>query len=83
MITNERQYKITKAQIAKFSDALSRFNEIDLARQGIDPMIIGAQRASLSSSFPTSAPTSRSTRSCARARSSDYQSPTWLGWERN
>lgn len=47
MITNERQYKITKAQIAKFSDALSRFNEIDLARQGIDPMIIGAQRASL------------------------------------
>jgi HTH-type transcriptional regulator / antitoxin HigA len=47
MITNERQYKITKAQTQKFKDALDRFSEIELARQGIDPLIIAAQRSSL------------------------------------
>ena len=47
MITNERQYKITKAHAEKFSDALDRFSEIELARQGIDPVIIAAQRSSL------------------------------------
>jgi len=47
MITNERQYKITKAQAEKFKDALGQFSEIDLARQGIDPVIIAAQRSSL------------------------------------
>ncbi len=47
MITNERQYKITKAQAQKFRDALGQFSEIDLARQGLDPVIIAAQRSSL------------------------------------
>lgn len=47
MITNERQYKITKVQVERFKDALSQFDEIDLARQGVDPMIIAAQRSSL------------------------------------
>jgi HTH-type transcriptional regulator/antitoxin HigA len=47
MITNERQYKVTKAQVQKFRDALGQFSEIDLARQGIDPLIITAQRSSL------------------------------------
>lgn len=47
MITNERQYKITKAQAEKLKDAIAQFSEIDLARQGIDPVIIAAQRSSL------------------------------------
>lgn len=47
MITNERQHTVTKAQAEKFRDALRRFSEIDLARQGIDPVIIAAQRSSL------------------------------------
>lgn len=47
MITNERQYKITKMQIERFRNALNQFDEIDLARQGIDPVIIAAQRSSL------------------------------------
>ena len=47
MITNERQYAVTKVQAENFRDALKRFSEIDLVRQGIDPVIIAAQRASL------------------------------------
>lgn len=47
MITNERQYKITKLQVDRFKDALEQFDEIDLARQGIDPVIIDAQRSSI------------------------------------
>ncbi len=47
MITNERQYKITKTQSEKFKDALERFSELDLVQQGIDPVIIAAQRSSL------------------------------------
>jgi HTH-type transcriptional regulator / antitoxin HigA len=47
MIANERQYKITRSQAERFQQALREFNEIDLARQGIDPVIVAAQRASL------------------------------------
>lgn len=47
MITNERQYKVTKAQVARFKESLDQFDEIDLARQGIDPVIIAAQRSSM------------------------------------
>ena len=47
MITNERQYKITKVQVERFRSALSQFDEIDLARRGLDPVIIAAQRSSL------------------------------------
>jgi HTH-type transcriptional regulator/antitoxin HigA len=47
MITNERQNRITKSQVERFRAALTDFNEIDLVRQGIDPVIIAAQRAAL------------------------------------
>jgi HTH-type transcriptional regulator / antitoxin HigA len=47
MITNERQYKITKGEVSRFRAALQSFKEIDLVRQGIDPIIITAQRSSL------------------------------------
>lgn len=47
MITNERQYRISKSQALKFREALARFNEIELVKQGIDPLIVDAQRRSL------------------------------------
>ena len=47
MITNERQYKITKSEADRFKAALRDFQEIDLVRQGIDPVIVVAQRNSL------------------------------------
>ncbi|MGJ5000102.1 helix-turn-helix domain-containing protein [Bradyrhizobium sp. HKCCYLRH2060] len=47
MITNERQYKITKSEVDRFRTALQEFNEIELIKQGIDPVIVAAQRSSL------------------------------------
>src|SRR5687767_4625650 len=47
MITNERQYKITKGEANRFRSALRDFKELDFAKQGIDPVIIAAQRNSL------------------------------------
>src|SRR5882757_11053283 len=47
MITNQRQLKVTKTQAEKLRAALGDFSEITLVRQGIDPIIIAAQRASL------------------------------------
>ena len=47
MISNERQHRITKSQAERFRAALRDLNEIDLVKQGIDPVIIAAQRASL------------------------------------
>lgn len=47
MITNERQYKITKNEAGRFKVALRDFQEIELVRQGIDPIIVAAQRDSL------------------------------------
>lgn len=47
MITNERQYKITKSEAERFRAALREFKEIDRIRQGLDPVIISAQRSSL------------------------------------
>ena len=47
MITNERQYKITKGEVSKFKAALQDFKELELVRQGIDPVIVTAQRNSL------------------------------------
>jgi HTH-type transcriptional regulator/antitoxin HigA len=47
MITNERQLRITKSQAEKFRTALRDFDEIGLVQQGIDPVIIAAQRVSL------------------------------------
>jgi HTH-type transcriptional regulator/antitoxin HigA len=47
MITNERQYKITKSEAERFRIALREFKEIDRIKQGLDPVIISAQRNSL------------------------------------
>ena len=47
MITNERQYRITRSQAEKFRQALRDFSEIDMVRQGIDPAIARAHRSSL------------------------------------
>src|SRR5258708_6206441 len=47
MITNERQHPVTKNQVERFRAPLHDFNEIDLVKQGIDPVIIAAQRAAL------------------------------------
>jgi HTH-type transcriptional regulator/antitoxin HigA len=47
MITNERQYKITKSEADRFKAALRDFREIELVRRGIDPVIVAAQRSSL------------------------------------
>lgn len=49
MITNERQYKITKSQAAKFESALTGFNELTLIEQGMDPLLVRAQRNALES----------------------------------
>jgi HTH-type transcriptional regulator / antitoxin HigA len=47
MITNERQYKITKSEIAKFKEAILSFkNEADVA-EDIHPQILDAQRDAL------------------------------------
>ena len=47
MITNDRQYRITKAQVAKFEEAINSFDEFALLEKGIDPVIVQAQRRSL------------------------------------
>lgn len=49
MISNERQYKITKASADKFKSALDSFDELAALEKGIDPIIIKAQRDSLAS----------------------------------
>lgn len=46
MITNERQYKITKAQLQRFKDAAQSYDAIEMIRSGIDPIIVEAQRSS-------------------------------------
>ena len=45
MIKNERQYRITKAQANRFSQTLQSLAEAD----GVDPLIVKAQRDALSS----------------------------------
>ena len=47
MITNERQYKVTRTQAAKFEQAIKEFNELSLIEQGLDPLLIRAQRDAL------------------------------------
>jgi HTH-type transcriptional regulator / antitoxin HigA len=47
MITNERQYKITKSEADRFRTALRNFHEVELVKHGIDPVIVAAQRNSL------------------------------------
>ena len=45
MIKNERQYRLTKAQMDRFSQTLWSFGEA----KGVDPLIVKAQREALSS----------------------------------
>lgn len=47
MITNERQYKVTKAEASRLREALSGFDFVRLAAQGIDPIIVEAQKSAL------------------------------------
>jgi HTH-type transcriptional regulator / antitoxin HigA len=49
MITNERQYKITRSQAVKFEDAIKQFNELHLVKQGWDPLLVKAQLSALQS----------------------------------
>ena len=49
MITNDRQYKITRNQAEKFRLALNQFESINLVNDEIDPLIIQAQRDGLES----------------------------------
>jgi HTH-type transcriptional regulator / antitoxin HigA len=49
MITNERQYKISTSQADRFASALKEFDEPALIAQGLDPMIVQAQRDGLTS----------------------------------
>ncbi len=48
MIKNERQYKVTRAQAAKFSDALNSLRQ-RTDEEGIHPLIAKAQEDALSS----------------------------------
>jgi transcriptional regulator with XRE-family HTH domain len=47
MITNEKQYKITKAQADKLLEAFEQFDENALASQNIHPKLIEAQKQAL------------------------------------
>ena len=47
MITNERQYKITRSEAEKFHEALRQFNPLDAIKNGIDPVIADAQKRAL------------------------------------
>jgi HTH-type transcriptional regulator/antitoxin HigA len=49
MISNERQYKVARSQANKFEEALKNFKELKLIEQGIDPLLIKAQRDALTS----------------------------------
>jgi len=47
MITNDRQYRITRAQFQWFKTALDSYDPLELVKQGLDPLIIEAQRNGL------------------------------------
>lgn len=49
MIHNARQYRITKAQAAKFAEALKMFDARPAAHPGVHPKLIIAQRDALAS----------------------------------
>jgi HTH-type transcriptional regulator/antitoxin HigA len=49
MISNDRQYKITRAELERLKDALRNFDDLERVREGIDPLIITAQRDSIQS----------------------------------
>lgn len=49
MIRNQRQYKITKAQAAKFEQALKQFDERPAKVAGVHPRLVQAQREAIGS----------------------------------
>ena len=49
MIHNARQYRITKAQAAKFAEALEAFDTRLSAHPGVHPKLIKAQRDAMAS----------------------------------
>jgi HTH-type transcriptional regulator/antitoxin HigA len=49
MITNERQYKISRSQAVRFEDAIKNFSELKLVKQGWDPLLVKAQLDALHS----------------------------------
>jgi HTH-type transcriptional regulator / antitoxin HigA len=49
MITNERQYKITRSQATKFEEAIKSFSELSLIKRGWDPLLVKAQLSALHS----------------------------------
>lgn len=51
MITNERQYKITKAHAEKFRSAVDSFDLDEVIKDGVHPMIAKAQLDQLESEF--------------------------------
>lgn len=53
MITNEKQYKITKGELARFKSAIDDFDPQPLLKQNIDPIIVEAQKRALISQYQT------------------------------
>lgn len=51
MITNERQYKITKAQAQKFLDAINSYDVDNVVEDGVHPMIAQAQLDQMKSEY--------------------------------
>ncbi len=49
MTLNAKQYRITKAQVAKFAAALQAFDAHPSAHPGVHPKLINAQRDALAS----------------------------------
>ena len=54
MITNERQYKITKSKASEFKRAIDEFNFEATVQQGIDSLIVQAQLDQLEEMLGTS-----------------------------
>ena len=49
MISNERQYRITRAEVAKFEKTLSQFDLRASSHAGVPPRLIKAQKEALAS----------------------------------
>lgn len=49
MITNERQYKITRTEAEKFRQAIAEMNASSGAREGVHPRLVQAEREALES----------------------------------
>lgn len=47
MITNDRQYRVTRAQVQRFRSALDGYDPVALVGEGLDPVVVEAQRRGL------------------------------------